>query len=67
MALNFPFKKSKSDLSDLEEKADPDYAFSQAIILLSPPSLFNMKVLAQMSTTTSNTKSSISENTYLLL
>ena len=33
MALNFPFKKTLSDLSDVQEKKDPDYEFLKAISL----------------------------------
>ena len=33
MPLHFPFKKPLSDLSNLEDKPDPDYEFSKAINL----------------------------------
>tara|TARA_B100000945_G_scaffold94806_1_gene74063 strand:+ start:54 stop:581 length:528 start_codon:yes stop_codon:yes gene_type:complete len=33
MALNFPFKKTLSDLSDVQEKKDTDYEFLKAISL----------------------------------
>ena len=33
MALNFPFKKRESDLSNLKDEQDPDYEFLQAINL----------------------------------
>ena len=33
MALNFPFKKPLSDLSNLKDKPDPSYEFSKAINL----------------------------------
>ena len=33
MALNFPFKKTLSDLSDMQETKEPDYEFLKAISL----------------------------------